>query len=463
MTAPEGPTRQHRVLVVTSDVLGEKMAGPGIRAWEIANALHTVADIRLVSNESASIKDADFPVFAVTDETLKPHVDWADVLVFHGGILSTHPWIRETDTIIVADVYDPIHLEALELGKDLGEKGREALVYSCEDALNVQLERADFVLCASEKQRDFWLGHLGALGRIRPSVYDADISLRGLIDIAPFGVSELPPTQSRHAIKGTVPGISPDDKVIIWGGGIYNWFDPLSLIRAVAKIAELRSDVKLYFLGVKHPNPNVPTMQMAADAMQLSDELGLTDRFIFFNTGWVDYEDRINYLLDADLGVSTHFDHVETAFSFRTRILDYLWAGLPIVSTAGDTFAPIIQERNLGKVVDPESTDDLTSAILEVLFGEEHEAIARNVTTFGQEMTWSKVLQPLVNFCKQPRHSADYAQNGIQTHRSRADQGFRQQIETMATHIKALEAAQTEIYQSTSWRLTAPLRAFRQR
>jgi hypothetical protein len=74
-------------------------------------------------------------------------------------------------------------------------------------------------------------------------------------------------------------------------------------------------------------------MQMAWDSRRLADKLGLTDKFIFFNEAWVDYEDRANYLLDADVGVSTHFLHVETTFSFRTRTLDYLWAGLPIVAT----------------------------------------------------------------------------------------------------------------------------------
>ncbi len=50
---------------------------------------------------------------------------------------------------------------------------------------------------------------------------------------------------------------------------------------------------------------------------------------VFFNPDWVAYEDRGDYLLEADAGVSTHFAHIETEFAFRTRILDYLWAGLP--------------------------------------------------------------------------------------------------------------------------------------
>ena len=42
------------------------------------------------------------------------------------------------------------------------------------------------------------------------------------------------------ALKGVVPGIGADDKVILWGGGIYNWFDPLTLIRAVDRLRQRR-------------------------------------------------------------------------------------------------------------------------------------------------------------------------------------------------------------------------------
>lgn len=401
-----------RVLVVTGDVLGAKMAGPAIRAWEMAKALHGVCEVRLVSTASCTLEHADFPVTSVADVGLKQAVEWAEVLVFQGHLLSQHPWIRSTDTIIVADIYDPMHLETLEQGKELPARLRGHFTEDAVEALNVQLARADFMLCASEKQRDFWLGQLSAVSRINPLTYDADPSLRRLLDVAPFGVSDVSAEQTRHAIKGEVPGVAEDDQVIIWGGGIYNWFDPLTLIRAVAALVGRHPKLRLYFLGVKHPNPHVPAMRVASEAMSLADELGLTGRHVFFNTGWVEYDDRVNYLLDADLGVSTHFEHIETAFSFRTRILDYLWAGLPIVATDGDTFAPIIRDDGLGAVVPPEDVDALAAAIEAVLFSDDRREIGARVEAFGRTHTWSRTLRPLIEFCQAPTHAADYPNLG---------------------------------------------------
>ena len=62
-------------------------------------------------------------------------------------------------------------------------------------------------------------------------VFDADPGLDSLIDIVPFGISDHPPERTGPGIRGVIPGIGADDAVILWGGGVYNWFDPLTLLR----------------------------------------------------------------------------------------------------------------------------------------------------------------------------------------------------------------------------------------
>ena len=403
-------TARHRILVVTGEPISARMAGPAIRAWEIAKALAPEHEVRLVSTAGARRKSADFSVEYAAGTGLREPTGWADVIIFQGFLLETALWVKPSSAIIVADVYDPMHLEQLEQAKDLGPEGRLNALQVTTHALNEQLRRADFVLCASDKQRDFWLGQLAGQGRISPAVYDENASLDNLIAVVPFGIEDAPPVQRRHAIKGGVPGIGPDDKVIIWGGGVYNWFDPLTLVRAVDRLKDRHGEVRLFFMGMKHPNPGVPDMQVAWETQELSRELGLTGRHVFFNEGWVPYGERADYLLDADVGVSTHFQHIETAFSFRTRILDYLWASLPIVATDGDTFGPLIREHGLGRVVPPQDVEALELALEEMLFDPEAAAAAVSaVRAFAGTFAWSRVLRPLVEFCRYPRRAADLA------------------------------------------------------
>jgi hypothetical protein len=132
---------------------------------------------------------------------------------------------------------------------------------------------------------------------------------------------------------------------VLWGGGIYNWFDPLTLLRAIDKLRARFPEVRLYFLGLRHPNPQVGEMKMTDDAVALAHELGLVGTHVFFNEDWVDYDDRQNYLLEADIGVSTHLDHVDRVL-IPYALLDYLWASLPIVATAGDSW-PVSSDRDI--------------------------------------------------------------------------------------------------------------------
>lgn len=401
---------RQRILVVTGEPLKARMAGPAIRAWEIARALAPDHEVRLASTSGASVENDAFAVEYVHGKSLVDATEWADVIIFQGFLLEAAPWLKTSTKIVVADIYDPMHLEQLEQARDLGPGGRAMAVRETTRALNEQIARADLMLCASEKQRDFWLGQLAGQGRINPAVYDEDETLDSLLTVVPFGIADEPPVQKRHGIKGTIDGIGPDDKVILWGGGIYNWFDPLTLIRAVDRLRVAHPEVRLFFLGTKHPNPGVPDMRIAWDSRQLADELGLTGKHVFFNDSWVPYEERADYLLDADVGVSTHFHHIETAFSFRTRILDYLWCTLPIVATGGDTFGELIRDRGLGRAVEPEDVDGLVAALEEMLYDEDAIAEARSrVREFSEAYRWSRVLGPLVEFCRSPRRAADLA------------------------------------------------------
>jgi glycosyltransferase involved in cell wall biosynthesis len=399
---------RRRILVATGDVLEEKMAGPAIRAWQIASALSREHDVELVTTSACSLSAPGFRVRKVTARDFPRAVDWCDVLVVQGHLLRWHPVLRYNHKVLVVDLYDPFHLEILEQARDEDPSDRLFVSRASTEVLNEQLERGDFFLCASEKQRDFWLGQLAGVGRINPLTYDRNERMDSLIAVVPFGISDEPPKHTRPVLRGAVPGIAPDDKIILWGGGIYNWFDPLTLLRAVDKLRARVGNVRLYFLGLRHPNPDVGEMRMTTDAIALADELGLTGTHVFFNRGWVPYEDRQNYLLEATIGVSTHLDHVETAYSFRTRVLDYLWASLPIVATAGDSLADVIESERVGLTVPAGDVDALEDALFRLIDDEAFQTACReNLARIAPQFQWSEVLRPLLEFCRDPVRAPD--------------------------------------------------------
>ncbi|WP_092597118.1 glycosyltransferase [Actinopolyspora xinjiangensis] len=400
-----------RIAVITGDAITERMAGPAIRAWHTAEVLSVEHEVRLISvNAEVTASEGGFAVLRASPRELPSHVDWADVVVTQGHVLEMMPELKRRDsgTIVVCDIYDPMHLELLEQGRDTDEQRREADLRGTTEVVNTQLRRGDFFLCASQRQRHFWLGHLAALGRITPPVYDSDPTMRSMISVVPFGLPSSPPSRTGPGIRGERSGIGADDKVVLWAGGVYSWFDPLTLLHAVHRLSDRHPELRLFFLGMRHPNPDVPEMGMAERTRELSEHLGLTDKHVFFNETWVPYSKRQNHLLDADCGVTTHFEHVETTFAFRTRMLDYLWAGLPVVTTDGDSFADLVRDEQLGVVVPAEDPEALAEALERVLYDEEFIARCRErITEVRQRFTWEAVLEPLREFCRDPRPAPD--------------------------------------------------------
>jgi glycosyltransferase involved in cell wall biosynthesis len=398
-----------RVLVVTADVLRRQMAGPAMRAWHIAQHLAKEHEVRLLTTSPyCEVSPSAFTALAVGPEGLAESEAWCDLMVLQGYITLHYPFLAASKKIIVFDVYDPLHLETLALTKGASGPARDNHVRLSVETLNQQLERADFLMCASERQRDLFIGQLCALGRANAITYDEDPTLRRLIDVVPFGLPDEAPEHRRPALRGVLPGIGQDDDVLVWAGGVYNWFDPLTLIRAVAGVASRRPSVRLYFMGLRHPNPDVPEMQMASDARALADELGLAGKHVFFNNDWVEYSERENFLLEATLGVTMHFDSAETRFSFRTRALDYLWAAVPIVTTAGDSFAALVEAEGLGLVVPAEDPSALEGALDRLLGDREMaERCRERASVVRERFRWSAVLEPLVRFCREPRHAPD--------------------------------------------------------
>ena len=402
---------RRRIVVATCDPVTDRMAGPAIRAWHMAEALSAEHEVRLVSIaevDRPAPLDGAFSVDHVGTEDLVALERWMDVLVFQGGLLRIHPYLAESDKVIVADIYDPFHLENLEQTRGRPEAERHEVIEHLTGVLNDQLRRGDFFLAASPRQRDFWMGSLAALGRVNPSTYEQDPTMSGLVDLVPFGLPASPPVKRRPVLRGVVPGIGPDDVVLLWAGGVYNWFDPLTLVRAVDRLRVDEPTLRLFFLGLQHPNPDIPAMSMATELRTLSDELGLTGVHVFFNEGWVPYDERADYLLEADVGVSTHLDHVETAYSFRTRILDYIWASLPIVTTQGDAFAELVEARSLGATAAAGDVDGLTVALRSLVAGPARRAACRaQVAAVAPDLAWDVALAPLLRFCRAPRRADD--------------------------------------------------------
>ena len=190
-------------------------------------------------------------------------------MILQGHALELVPELKKARStkIVVCDMYDPMHLELLEQGKDDTDEQRELDLIGVTKVLNTQLERGDFFLCASERQRHFWLGHLTALGRLTPGAVrqrpDGPLAARGRA-VRPAGQAAA---ADRLADQGRARATSRRrTRSCIWAGGVYSWFDPLTLVHAIDLLARRHADVAA---GV--PRHEAPEPRGAGDGHRRPD------------------------------------------------------------------------------------------------------------------------------------------------------------------------------------------------
>jgi len=390
-----------KVLIYSPNLIGKSMAGAAIRTWEFAKALAPHHRVVLISPGRTELKPEAFTCLSFNDPSCRVQFRDADVLITQRLTVPLALLAFKHQVKVIIDAYDPSPLELLEHYKKESAEKRHKHIASETSTLAFSFKMADGILCASEKQREFWLGFLLAQKMITPHCYDRNPNLRGFIDVVPFGLSSTPPKKNGMGLREKL-GLCREDKVLLWGGGIWNWFDPLSLIKAMKIVSTARADIKLVFMGVTPPDPQIPAMAMAREAMQLAQKLELEGRSVFFHREWVPYEERANFLLDADAGVSTHFDLLETHFSFRTRILDYLWAELPILATQGDAFADLIDRNRLGHVVPYQNEEAIAASIIALLDDAgQLVQIKQNLRALRQQFYWDSAIVPLQRMIEQ--------------------------------------------------------------
>ena len=399
-------------LFLTEEPLGQRLAGPAIRALELARAVArsgAVDAVRLVSLTSCERTDPHVELSAGGPDLAEVAAECA-VVVLQGDVLNRVPGLTDIEVPVVVDAYDPFHLEQLEQTRDRDEADRVRVVRDTVRALNDQLGRADLVLCASARQRALWLGHLAAIGRVNPLTYDQSPELDRLVAVVPFGTSASPaPAAGRAQLLGAdFPGLTDDDVLLIWGGGLYPWFDADVLLDAMARLAEGHPRLKLLFLGTRHPLAADEDTAVVRGLKERATRDGTLGRTVFFHDGWVPYDERHAWLGSADAGVSTHHPHLETEFSYRTRVVDYLAAGLPVVTTDGDALADLVRASGCGVVVPPHDAGALADALAQLADDpDRRRELSVRASVEARRLDWDTVAAPLADFCRAPRRAPD--------------------------------------------------------
>jgi glycosyltransferase involved in cell wall biosynthesis len=370
-----------RVLLVCPEPLGPQPAGVGIRFIEIARALRDDGHkVTILSPNAGTIEGCrgDY----IDPSTLDAYSRETDVAVVQGHAANAY-FMQGSPTPTVVDLYDPYIVENLHY---YSTHGAEVFTHD-HFTLTMSLVRGDLFLCASEAQRLFYLGLLLGAGRLNPILFDSDPKLEKLLSIAPFGVQ---PPRSPKPRDLSAPRIL--------FGGIYDWYDPILAIDAVALTRKTLPGTTLTF--TTHPNPDTTPQGKLAEAIQYTKE----NRFDFVRfEPWASYESRGEFFEAFTLSLLTFPRSIETDLAMRTRVYDYLWCGLPVITSSAPGTDEVLLRYGAGAIVEDNTAEEFASRMIAVLGDAgKFESMRRGAARFVEEHQWTRTLAPLREFCRAP-------------------------------------------------------------
>jgi glycosyltransferase involved in cell wall biosynthesis len=183
-------------------------------------------------------------------------------------------------------------------------------------------------------------------------------------------------------------------------GGIYDWYDPVLAIEAVSIARQRVPGLTLSFN--EHPNSDLTPQGAARDARDHVRVRGYD--FVRFDP-WVAYQDRSGYYAQFSAALVTFPQSLETELSMRTRIFDFLWGGLPVISSSADGSDEVLERYRAGTVVRSASAEDFADAIVALLEDPvRYEASVAGAHGFTLDHQWPRLMEPLLAFCRAPRY-----------------------------------------------------------
>jgi glycosyltransferase involved in cell wall biosynthesis len=366
------------VVIHTPDVVGDRMAGPGIRAWHLAREISRHLPATLIARSEHDEGDSEPALFArigpehslrvVTHgtEEAREAMRAATVLV---GQPARGFRRRRREQRIVYDMFDPNVLELREL-YGAAPSLRQRIHLAAEWwRLSEALMRADLLVCAAARQRHFYE---------RLQAGDAPWIT------VPFGVDMA-------EVRGCE---KPRDNIIVWGGGVWEWLDPATAVEATLRVNQQGIRAKLLFLGRARPNRNLIDRRRD-DRFQLLLDRG--EGHVDANADWVPYHERLAWLRAGKIAIMLHRRTAEAEYSIRTRLFDALAAATPVIATAGGFAADLVERERIGIVVPPEETEAVADAIRKLLTDDEiYSSCVENIERVRPRFAWDIVTRPLV-------------------------------------------------------------------
>jgi len=301
-------------------------------------------------------------------------------------------------------------------GHPMAERQSMAAVYQSDEGLTGQwdyviapLLRADRLSGCSAAQRLAIIGEMGACGRLNRFMNEFDI-VCSLPPVVPFPEYRA----TGRAFRGEAGGdefvalslkVPQDAFAALWSGGFNTWADPDTL--ASGLILAMQREPRIHFViaGGAIAGHDDRTFARFRERMEAS---AFRARCHF--AGWVRPTEVPNYYLESDLAISCEKNNLEGELGTRTRVLEWICARLPVITTNVCEFARNLSDRGLIDGVKAGDAEALADLLVRAARRSPEEVRSRAEKArlhVLESYTPERLFQPMCDWARRPERAPD--------------------------------------------------------
>ncbi len=391
------PARKIVILSTSPFPYGNNITdGPGYRAWNLFQEISKKHEVTILSlyesyhrnlKRESTVFEDNYLIrcipYSPKNVAKVVHDEKPDILYTHW---SATPFIGRLD-LIIPTIVDYVGAGLLE---------RFASSGTIPDYLISLKMRSfwfgDFLMTAGLRERYYLIGLLVASKRL--STANRKLS-PSLIHLVPMNAPAFPAVSQKSVIERR-----SNELVILIAGAFLPWYDYSTLFEAFKILLKKgKTNFQCVFFG---GNPRDPKFERLI--VRMGHQPMLKDKLIF--TGLVPFKERASYYLQSDIAVNIPMKTVEDELSVRTRVIDYIWARLPIVTPTNDEHSGMVVANGGGFEYASNDPYSLCDVLEELMSDNGSRKIAKAKENMGEickkRLNIEDAMKPMVDFINNP-------------------------------------------------------------
>jgi hypothetical protein len=264
------------------------------------------------------------------------------------------------------------------------------------------LQTGDAFSGCGEPQKHITVGELAMSGRLNHRTFGFEFAhvvlpgsppMDGRIDVGRNGRNWL-----------SQFGVGQDDFVVLWCGGYNTWTDVDTLFTALE--TSMAADKRVHYVSVgasTYGSPDNVYEQLLTKIEHSSHKEN------YHMLGWRPWSEIMDFYRESDVGLNIDALHYETIYGTRTRLVEMIAAGLPVVTSLGSELSYLLRDADVALAFEVGDAQGLSKQILTLSRNEEKRCDMANgaYRYAANDLSFYETTAPLRKWVSDPQNAPD--------------------------------------------------------